>query len=127
MAAQPRADILVNNVGIYESQDFFSIPDSEWTRYFEVNVMSGVRLSRAYLPGMMERYWGRVMFLSSEWALNIPIDMIHYGLTKAAVLSVTHGLAKRVGSTGVTVNAILPARSCPVPEPCAKKIRRICA
>jgi NAD(P)-dependent dehydrogenase (short-subunit alcohol dehydrogenase family) len=115
LAAQPRADILVNNVGIYESQDFFSIPDSEWTRYFEVNVMSGVRLSRAYLPGMMERYWGRVMFLSSEWALNIPTDMMHYGLTKAAVLSITHGLAKRVGSTGVTVNAILPGPILPSP------------
>lgn len=108
VSAQPRVDILVNNVGIYESRDFFEISDSEWTRHFEVNVMSAVRLARAYLPGMMSQYWGRVMFLSSEWALNIPADMIPYGLTKAAVLSITRGLAKCVGSTGVTVNAILP-------------------
>jgi len=108
LAAQPKADILVNNVGIYKLQDFFEIPDSEWTRFFEVNVMSGVRLSRAYVPGMIERGWGRVLFLSSESGLNIPADMIHYGFTKTAVLSVSRGLAKRVAGTGVTVNAILP-------------------
>lgn len=106
--AQPFADILVNNVGIYGPQDFFEIPDAEWTRFFEVNVMSGVRLSRAYLPGMEQRRWGRVLFLSSESALNIPADMIHYGFTKTALLSISRGLAKRLAGTGVTVNAILP-------------------
>jgi NAD(P)-dependent dehydrogenase (short-subunit alcohol dehydrogenase family) len=108
LAAEPAADILVNNVGIYGPQDFFEIADAEWTRFFEVNVMSGVRLSRAYLPGMVQRQWGRVLFLSSESALNIPADMIHYGFTKTAVLSISRGLAKRVAGTGVTVNAILP-------------------
>lgn len=108
LAAQPSVDILVNNVGIYGPQDFFEIPDSEWTRFFEVNVMSGVRLSRAYLPGMMERNWGRVLFLSSESALNIPADLIHYGFTKTAVLAVSRGLAKRCSGSGVTINAILP-------------------
>jgi NAD(P)-dependent dehydrogenase (short-subunit alcohol dehydrogenase family) len=108
LAAQPKADILVNNLGIYKLQDFFEIPDSEWTRFFEVNVMSGVRLSRAYVPGMIERGWGRVLFLSSESGLNIPADMIHYGFSKTALLSVSRGLAKRVAGTGVTVNAILP-------------------
>ncbi len=108
VAAEPSADILVNNVGIYGPQDFFEIPDAEWTRFFEVNVMSGVRLSRAYLPGMIERKWGRVLFLSSESALNIPPDMIHYGFTKTAVLAISRGLAKRAAGTGVTVNAVLP-------------------
>lgn len=108
VAAQPSVDILVNNVGIYGPQDFFDIPDAEWARFFEVNVMSGVRLSRAYLPGMVQRHWGRVLFLSSESALNIPPDMIHYGFTKTAGLSISRGLAKRVAGTGVTVNAILP-------------------
>lgn len=104
----PSTDILVNNVGIFGPQDFFEIPDAEWSRFFEVNVMSGVRLSRAYLPGMMERGWGRVVFLSSESALNIPTDMIHYGFTKTAALAISRGLAKRVAGSGVTVNAILP-------------------
>ena len=108
LKAEPFADILVNNVGIYGPQDFFEIPDAEWTRFFEVNVMSGVRLSRAYLPGMLKRDWGRVVFLSSESGLNIPADMIHYGFTKTANLSVSRGLAKRVAGTGVTVNAVLP-------------------
>lgn len=108
LATEPSADILVNNVGIYGPQDFFEIPDAEWTRFFEVNVMSGVRLSRAYLPGMVQRQWGRILFLSSESGLNIPADMIHYGFTKTAVLSISRGLAKRVAGTGVTVNAILP-------------------
>ena len=108
VAAAPSTDILVNNVGIFGPQDFFETPDAEWTRFFEVNVMSGVRLSRAYLPGMMQRGWGRVLFLSSESALNIPADMIHYGFTKTAALAISRGLAKRVAGTGVTVNAILP-------------------
>jgi NAD(P)-dependent dehydrogenase (short-subunit alcohol dehydrogenase family) len=106
--AEPSADILVNNVGIYGPQDFFDIPDSEWTRFFEVNVMSGVRLSRAYLPGMLKRNWGRVVFMSSESALNIPADMIHYGFTKTANLAISRGLAKRIAGSGVTVNAVLP-------------------
>ena len=100
--------MLVNNLGIYGPRDFFATPDDEWARYFEVNVMSGVRLSRVYLPGMMERRWGRVIFISSESALNIPADMIHYGLTKTAMLALSRGLAKRAAGTGVTVNSILP-------------------
>jgi NAD(P)-dependent dehydrogenase (short-subunit alcohol dehydrogenase family) len=106
--AAPAVDILINNVGIFGPQDFFDIPDGEWTRYFEVNVMSGVRLSRAYLPAMLERNWGRIVFLSSESAINIPVDMIHYGFTKAANLAISRGLAKRAAGTGVTVNAVLP-------------------
>lgn len=121
VAAHPSADILVINAGIYGSQDFFEISDAEWTRYFEVNVMSGVRLARAYLPGMLQRYWGRVLFLSSEWALDIPVDMIHYGLTKSALHSVTHGLSKRVASTGVTVNAIMPGPILPSSETSAQQ------
>jgi NAD(P)-dependent dehydrogenase (short-subunit alcohol dehydrogenase family) len=108
VSAEPSVDILVNNLGIFGPQDFFDIPDSEWTRFFEVNVMSGVRLSRAYLPGMLERNWGRIVFLSSESALNIPVDMIHYGFTKTALLSISRGLAKRMTGSGVTVNAVLP-------------------
>jgi NAD(P)-dependent dehydrogenase (short-subunit alcohol dehydrogenase family) len=106
--AAPSPDILVNNIGIFGPRDFFEIPDSEWTRFFEVNVMSGVRLSRAYLPKMIERKWGRVIFISSESALNIPVEMIHYGFTKTAQLSISRGLAKRCAGTGVTVNAVLP-------------------
>jgi NAD(P)-dependent dehydrogenase (short-subunit alcohol dehydrogenase family) len=106
--AEPDVDILINNVGIFGPQDFFDIPDSEWTRFFEVNVMSGVRLSRAYLPGMLRRDWGRIVFVSSESALNIPVDMIHYGFTKTANLAISRGLAKRAAGTGVTVNAVLP-------------------
>jgi NAD(P)-dependent dehydrogenase (short-subunit alcohol dehydrogenase family) len=108
LEAEPSADILVNNAGIYGPQDFFDTPDEEWQRFFDVNVMSGVRLSRAYLPGMADRNWGRVVFISSESGLNIPADMIHYGFTKTANLSVSRGLAKRLAGTGVTVNAVLP-------------------
>lgn len=104
----PLCDILVNNVGIYGPQDFFETPDSDWQRFFDVNVMSGVRVCRAYLPGMSERGWGRVVFVSSESGLNIPADMIHYGFTKTAVLSISRGLAKRMAGTGVNVNAVLP-------------------
>jgi NAD(P)-dependent dehydrogenase (short-subunit alcohol dehydrogenase family) len=105
--AEPHCDILINNVGIYGPRDFFDIPDSEWTRFFELNVMSGVRLSRAYMPAMLKRNWGRVVFLSSESGLNIPPDMIHYGFTKTAVLAIARGLAKRAAGTGVTVNSVL--------------------
>jgi len=106
--AEGECDILVNNLGIYSLQDFFETSDDEWQRFFDVNVLSGVRLSRAYLQGMAERGWGRVVFLSSESALNIPADMIHYGFTKTALLSISRGLAKRMAGTGVTVNAVLP-------------------
>jgi NAD(P)-dependent dehydrogenase (short-subunit alcohol dehydrogenase family) len=108
VAAHPTCDILVNNLGIFGPRDFFETPDDEWTRYFEVNVMSGVRLSRAYLPAMGERGWGRVVFLSSESALNIPEDMVHYGVSKTAMVSLARGLAKRMAGTGVTVNSVLP-------------------
>jgi NAD(P)-dependent dehydrogenase (short-subunit alcohol dehydrogenase family) len=108
VAARPDCDILVNNVGIFGPRDFFETPDGEWLRFFEVNVMSGVRLSRAYLPGMQARGWGRVVFLSSESAFNLPADMIHYGMTKTACTSVARGLAKRMAGTGVTVNSVLP-------------------
>jgi NAD(P)-dependent dehydrogenase (short-subunit alcohol dehydrogenase family) len=104
----PRFDVLVNNLGIYGLKDFFEIPDSEWDRFFETNVMSGVRLARAYAPAMVERGWGRIVFISSESALNIPPDMIHYGFTKTAQISIARGLAKRLAGTGVTVNSVLP-------------------
>jgi NAD(P)-dependent dehydrogenase (short-subunit alcohol dehydrogenase family) len=108
VAALPDVDILVNNAGIFEPKDFFDIPDEDWSRFFEVNVMSGVRLSRAYLRGMMKRNWGRIIFISSESALNIPTEMIHYGTTKTAQLSVARGLAQIARGTGVTVNSVLP-------------------
>ena len=107
-AAEPDADIVVNNLGIFEVRDFFETPDADWTRFFETNVLSGVRLSRHYLPAMATRGWGRVVFISSESALNIPTEMIHYGFTKTANLSVSRGLAKKMAGTGVTVNAVLP-------------------
>lgn len=107
-AAEPKADILVNNLGIYAGQDFFETPDEVWQQFFEVNVLSGVRVSRAYVPAMVDQGWGRVVFISSESGLNIPADMIHYGFTKSANLSVARGLAKRLAGTGVTVNAVLP-------------------
>ena len=101
-------DILINNAGIFEPKDFFEIPDEDWTRFFDVNVMSGVRLSRAYLQGMIKRNWGRVVFISSESALNIPTEMIHYGMTKTAQLAIARGLAQLTRGTGVTVNSVLP-------------------
>lgn len=106
--AVPETDILVNNVGIYGPKPFFDISDADWEHFFQVNVMSGVRLARAYMRGMMERDWGRVVFLSSESGINIPDDMLHYGFTKTAVLSLSRGLAKMARGTGVTVNAVLP-------------------
>lgn len=101
-------DILINNAGIFEPTPFFDITDSEWLRFFEVNVMSGVRLSRALLPHMLKQNWGRIIFISSESGLNIPAEMIHYGMTKTAQLAVSRGLAEIVPGTGVTVNAVLP-------------------
>jgi NAD(P)-dependent dehydrogenase (short-subunit alcohol dehydrogenase family) len=104
----PEVDVLVNNVGIFEPKAFAEIPDADWLRFFEVNVMSGVRLSRLYFPRMLERNWGRVVFISSESALQIPAEMIHYGMTKTAQLAVARGLAELTVGTGVTVNSVLP-------------------
>jgi NAD(P)-dependent dehydrogenase (short-subunit alcohol dehydrogenase family) len=108
VAAQPDVDILINNAGIFEPKAFFEIADQDWSRFFEVNVMSGVRLSRAYFPGMLKRNWGRIVFISSESALNIPKEMIHYGMTKTAQLAVSRGLAEMTRGTAVTVNSVLP-------------------
>jgi NAD(P)-dependent dehydrogenase (short-subunit alcohol dehydrogenase family) len=104
----PAIDILVNNLGIFEPKPFDKITDEDWRRFFEVNVLSGVRLSRAYVPGMMQRNWGRVIFISSESGIQIPKEMIHYGTTKTAQLAVSRGLAEYCAGTGVTVNSILP-------------------
>ena len=102
------ADILVNNVGIFEPKPFAEIPDSDWQHFFDVNVMSGVRLSRHYLPAMMKRDWGRIVFISSESGINIPVEMVHYGVTKTAQLGLALGLAVTAAGTGVTVNSVLP-------------------
>jgi NAD(P)-dependent dehydrogenase (short-subunit alcohol dehydrogenase family) len=102
------ADILVNNLGIFEPKPFVEITDADWHRFFDINVMSGVRLSRHYLPAMVKRDWGRIVFISSESGLNIPVEMIHYGVTKTAQLAISRGLAESVAGTGVTVNAVLP-------------------
>ena len=98
----------MNNLGIFEPKPFEDIPDEDWRRFFEVNVLSGVRLSRAYLPGMKQRDWGRIAFISSESGIQIPVEMIHYGTTKTAQLAVSRGLAETCAGTGVTVNAVLP-------------------
>jgi NAD(P)-dependent dehydrogenase (short-subunit alcohol dehydrogenase family) len=108
VAALPDVDILINNAGIFEPKGFFDIPDEDWSRFFEVNVMSGIRLSRAYMPAMLKRNWGRIVFISSESALNIPKEMIHYGMTKTAQLAVSRGLAEMAAGTAVTVNSVLP-------------------
>lgn len=102
------ADILINNMGIFEPKPFLDIPDADWLRFFEVNVLSGVRMSRVYLPGMLARNWGRIVFISSESALNTPPEMVHYGMTKTAELAISRGLAESTRGTGVTVNAVLP-------------------
>jgi NAD(P)-dependent dehydrogenase (short-subunit alcohol dehydrogenase family) len=104
----PAVDILVNNLGIFEPKPFEQIPDADWLRFFEVNVLSGIRLSRAYLPGMKKKNWGRIVFISSESGIQIPAEMIHYGMTKTAQLAVSRGLAETCAGTGVTVNAVLP-------------------
>ena len=102
------ADVLINNLGIFEPRPFAEIPDADWLRFFEVNVLSGVRLVRHYLPGMLKNNWGRIIFISSESAVQIPAEMIHYGMTKTAQIAVARGLAESVAGTGVTVNSILP-------------------
>lgn len=108
VAALPDVDILINNAGIFEPKDFFDIPDEDWTRFFDVNVMSGVRLARAYMQGMLKRNWGRIVFISSESGLNIPSEMIHYGMSKTAQLAISRGLAELTKGTAVTVNSVLP-------------------
>lgn len=104
----PDVDVLVNNVGIFAPQAFEQITDADWLRFFETNVLSGVRLSRAYLPGMRARGWGRIVFVSSESAVQIPSEMIHYGMTKTAQVAVARGIAETTVGTGVTVNTVLP-------------------
>jgi NAD(P)-dependent dehydrogenase (short-subunit alcohol dehydrogenase family) len=108
IAAEPAVDILVNNAGTYGPQDFFEIEDATWEYFYQLNVMSGVRLSRHYLKGMLDKGWGRIVFVSSESGVNIPADMIHYGMTKTAQLAISRGLAKLAVGSGVTVNAVLP-------------------
>jgi len=122
VARFPAVDILVNNLGIFEPKPFEEIPDEDWQRFFDVNVLSGIRLSRAYLPGMKQRNWGRIVFISSESAIQIPVEMIHYGMTKTAQLAVSRGMAETCAGTGVTVNAVLPGptRSAGVDEFVAK-------
>lgn len=104
----PEVEVLVNNLGIFEPQPFEQIADEDWFRFWEVNVMSGVRLSRAYLPGMKARDWGRIVFISSESGMQIPAEMIHYGVTKTAQIAVARGIAETCAGTGVTCNAVLP-------------------
>lgn len=108
LAEVSNADILVNNLGIFEPKPFLDIPDADWLRFFETNVMSGVRMSRAFLPRMLAKNWGRIVFISSESALNIPPEMVHYGMTKTAQLAISRGLAEMTAGSGVTVNSVLP-------------------
>jgi NAD(P)-dependent dehydrogenase (short-subunit alcohol dehydrogenase family) len=107
IAKLPVVDVLVNNVGIFEPKPFAEIPDADWHRFFEINVMSGVRLARHYLAGMVKNNWGRIIFISSESAIQIPAEMVHYGMTKTAQIAVARGIAESVAGTGVTVNSIL--------------------
>jgi NAD(P)-dependent dehydrogenase (short-subunit alcohol dehydrogenase family) len=104
----PQIDILINSLGIYEPKTFFEITDTDWLNIFEINVLSGVRLSRQYLPKMLEQNWGRIIFISSESGVQIPAEMIHYGTTKTAQLAISRGLAELTAGTAVTVNSVLP-------------------
>jgi NAD(P)-dependent dehydrogenase (short-subunit alcohol dehydrogenase family) len=104
----PGVEILINNLGIFEPKPFEDIPDADWMRFFEANVLSGVRLARLYLPAMRQADWGRIIFISSESALQIPVEMIHYGMTKTAQIAVARGLAEATAGTGITVNSVLP-------------------
>ncbi len=108
LAAEPQVDIVVSNLGIFEPADFFDTDDATWDRHWQVNVMAGVRLARSYLPGMEAAGWGRFLLLASESAFNIPVEMIHYGVSKTADVALARGLAKRMAGTGVTVNSVLP-------------------
>ena len=103
----PHADILVNNLGIFEVKPFLEIPDEDWQRFFETNVLSGVRLTRHFLPGMLKKNWGRVIFISSESGQQIPAEMVHYGMTKTAQIAIARGVAESIAGTGVTVNSVL--------------------
>ena len=107
IARLPLVDVLVNNVGIFEPKSFAEIPDADWYRFFEINVMSGVRLARNYLAGMLKKNWGRILFISSESAVQIPPEMVHYGMTKTAQVAVARGIAESVAGSGITVNSIL--------------------
>jgi NAD(P)-dependent dehydrogenase (short-subunit alcohol dehydrogenase family) len=107
IAKLPAVDVLVNNVGIFEPKSFAEIPDADWYRFFEINVMSGVRLARNYLAGMLKKNWGRILFISSESAVQIPPEMVHYGMTKTAQVAVARGIAESVAGSGITVNSIL--------------------
>ena len=107
IAKLPAVDVLVNNVGIFEPKPFSEIPDADWYRFFEINVMSGVRLARHYLVPMLQKNWGRILFISSESGVQIPAEMVHYGMTKTAQIAVARGIAESVAGTGVTVNSIL--------------------
>jgi NAD(P)-dependent dehydrogenase (short-subunit alcohol dehydrogenase family) len=106
--AHPGIEILVNNLGIFEATPFEQIPDEDWRRFFEVNVLSGARLARLVLPAMRQANWGRILFISSESGIHIPTEMIHYGMTKAAQIAVARGIAESVAGTGITVNSVLP-------------------
>ena len=108
VAAVPDADIVISNLGIFQPADFFDTDDATWDRHWQVNVMAGVRLARTYLPKMEAKGWGRLLFLASESAFNIPVEMIHYGVSKTADVALARGLAKRMAGTGVTVNSVLP-------------------
>ncbi|MEU0247489.1 SDR family oxidoreductase [Streptomyces sp. NPDC006235] len=112
VASVPEADVLVNNAGVYTTIPLFDVPDEEWRRLFEVNVLAGVRLARHYVPRMAERGWGRVVFVSSESAVLPPTEMVHYGVSKTAQLAVSRGMAQEMAGTGVTVNAVLPGPAC---------------
>jgi NAD(P)-dependent dehydrogenase (short-subunit alcohol dehydrogenase family) len=107
IAKLPAVDVLVNNVGIFEPKPFAEIPDADWYRFFEVNVMSGVRLARHYLAEMLKKNWGRILFISSESGVQIPPEMVHYGMTKTAQVAIARGIAESVAGTGVTVNSVL--------------------
>jgi NAD(P)-dependent dehydrogenase (short-subunit alcohol dehydrogenase family) len=107
-SAHATVDILVNNLGIYEVKAFTQVTDEAWLRFFEVNVLSGIRLSRFYLPKMLKNDWGRIVFISSESGVNIPVEMIHYGVTKTAQIALARGLAEMTAGTNVTVNSVLP-------------------
>src|SRR5271168_1385112 len=106
--SHPDVAILVNNLAIFEPKPFEQIPDADWMRFFDVNVLSGIRLARLYLPAMKRADWGRIIFISSESALQIPAEMIHYGVTKTAQIAVARGLAEAVAGSGITVNSVLP-------------------